>query len=219
MVKRQRFVEVFFLDPLLCMLATLRKASISFVISVSYMEQLEFQWTDFHEIWYLSIEYLSRKFTFYLHLTRRSRTCCENTCTCMKTTLWILLIMRNISNRICGKMEAQISSLIHPPPENCVIYDMINIKCTIALPLQQWSRKPTTILRSTYIAYLSLAFRRYMNGSESSAERHTHTHTHTHIHDVISSFPVDFTPPNVRQTAYSLAKLFCEACHIQLARS
>jgi len=60
MVKRQRFVEEFFLDPLLYTLATLRKATITFIMSVRCMEQLDFYWTVFHEVWYLSIEYLEK---------------------------------------------------------------------------------------------------------------------------------------------------------------
>jgi hypothetical protein len=41
-----------------CAIAALRKATISFVISVCLsvrMEQLGSQWTDFHKIWYLRI--------------------------------------------------------------------------------------------------------------------------------------------------------------------
>jgi hypothetical protein len=47
-------IEIEFLGPF----EKLRKATIDFVISVRLsvrMEQLGSRWTDFHEIWYLSI--------------------------------------------------------------------------------------------------------------------------------------------------------------------
>jgi len=50
---------------LLCAFAKLRKAIISFLMSVR-MEQLGSRWTHFHEIWYLSILRKSvEKFKFH----------------------------------------------------------------------------------------------------------------------------------------------------------
>jgi len=65
---RSPFMLVFhFLDAF----AKLRKATIGFVMSARMsvsIEKLTSHWTDFHEIWYLSIfffENTSRKFKFY----------------------------------------------------------------------------------------------------------------------------------------------------------
>ena len=48
--------------------AKLRKAAVSFVMSVR-MEQLVHHWTDFHEIWYLSI---FRKYVEKLQVSLKS---------------------------------------------------------------------------------------------------------------------------------------------------
>ena len=56
---------LFFLSYILGAFAELRKATISFAVSVC-MEQRNSHWTDFHEIWYLSINGKSvEKFKFH----------------------------------------------------------------------------------------------------------------------------------------------------------
>jgi hypothetical protein len=175
------------------------------------MEHLDSHWTDFHEVWYLSIEYLLRKFKFYLNLTRRTRTWCENTCTCMKTTLWILLIMRNILDRISrGNENTNFISNVFSPKKLCHLRDnkhKMYRYVTTALMVTR-AHNNVTFYAHCYLFRLSPLYEWFRIVSRK-----------THMHDVISSFPVDFTPPNRRQTVYSVAKLFCEPRHIQLARS
>ena len=92
----------------------LRKAAIVFFVNVSRvpvrqhaLEQRGSHWTDFHEIWYLSIFYenFSRKFKFHWTLTRITGTLHEDRCTFIITSLCILLGMKNISNKICSESQ------------------------------------------------------------------------------------------------------------------
>ena len=65
------------------------------------MEQLGSQWTDFHEIWYLSIfsKKLSRKFEFYWKIARITGTLHEDVCTYLITSRSVILRMINVSGR------------------------------------------------------------------------------------------------------------------------
>jgi hypothetical protein len=84
----------------------LRKAIISFVMSVGLsvrVEHLGPDWTDFpkkFESW-VFFENLSRKFKFHSYLTRITGTLHEDVCVFMIVSRWILLRMRNISEKSC----------------------------------------------------------------------------------------------------------------------
>ena len=70
-------------------------------------EQMDTQWMDFHEIWYLKIffENVYRKFKFDLYLRRITSTLHEDPCKLLVTWRWILLRMRNISDEICRENQ------------------------------------------------------------------------------------------------------------------
>jgi hypothetical protein len=71
-----------------------------------HMEQLCFQWTDFHGVWYLTIfGNVSRKFNFYKNLTRITGTLHEDLSTFMIISRLFLLLMRNVSARICRENQ------------------------------------------------------------------------------------------------------------------
>ena len=67
------------------------------------MEQLGSHWMDFHEIWSF-LKNLSRLFRFNCNLTRLTSTLHEDRCTFM-ISRWILLRMRNVSDRSCGENQ------------------------------------------------------------------------------------------------------------------
>jgi len=92
---------------------TLRKAIISFVISVcpSAWKKLGSYRTDFCEIWYLSIFRKSvEKNQFCSNLTRKTGTFHVDLCTF--TSPWSLHTMRNVSDRIVKKVKTHVSCLI-----------------------------------------------------------------------------------------------------------
>jgi len=99
----------------------LRKATISFVMSVCLpvclsfclsdflsvcMESLGSHWTDSREIWYLNnFRKFIEKFKFYENLTRITGTSLEDLFTFMITSRWIILKMINISDKICTENQ------------------------------------------------------------------------------------------------------------------
>jgi len=74
------------------------------------MEQLGSNWTEFHEIWRLSIffENLSKKSMFHNNLTRITGTLHEGLCTSMIIGRSALLRMRNVYTKIVEKIETHI---------------------------------------------------------------------------------------------------------------
>ena len=82
-------------------LANLRKPAISFVLLVSpfvRMEQLDFHWKDFYEIWYFRI---FRKSVETIRVSLKSdenNTLLEDVCTFIKMCLLILLKIRNTAD-------------------------------------------------------------------------------------------------------------------------
>jgi hypothetical protein len=71
--------------------------------------RLHSHWTDFHEIWYLRIfKKLLRKFKFVKNLSRLTSASHEDRCTFMIIYHWILLRMRNISDRSCIENQTHI---------------------------------------------------------------------------------------------------------------
>jgi hypothetical protein len=90
---------------LLVDVAKLREGTISFVMSVR-MEQLSSQWTDFYEIWYLSIFRQScENIHFFQNPTRIMGTSHVDLCTFMIISCWILLRMRNVCDKRCRKVK------------------------------------------------------------------------------------------------------------------
>jgi len=77
--------------------AKLRKATFSVVTPVR-MENLGSQWTDFHEILYLSI---SRNTVEKIQVSLKSVTLHEDRWTFVIISLLVLLRMRNISDKSC----------------------------------------------------------------------------------------------------------------------
>jgi len=80
-----------------------------FVCPSIRVEQHCSHWMDFCEIWF---ENLSRKFRFHYNLTRITGNLHEDLCTFLIIFSWILLIMRNLSDKSCR--ENQNISFIFP---------------------------------------------------------------------------------------------------------
>jgi hypothetical protein len=103
--------------------AKFRKATISFVMSVCLSG---FQWTDFHEIWYLII---FRKYADKIQVSLKSDnnngTLHQNLCTVMIISRWILLRMRNVSDRICKKDQTTHFIFRIFFSENCNVYEIM----------------------------------------------------------------------------------------------
>jgi hypothetical protein len=89
--------------------AKLPKAIINFVMSVCpsvRMEQIGCHWTDFSEIWWgVFFNYLSRNFKFHYTLTRITGTLHEDLCTFKIKYHWIILRMRNVSDKFVEKSK------------------------------------------------------------------------------------------------------------------
>ena len=102
---------MYFLRSFLGLSAKLRKATVSYVMSVRLfvrIEQVGSNWTAFHGIWCLNIfflENLSRKFKFHWNLTRVTGTVVEDLGTFMIISRWILLRMGNVSDKSCREKQ------------------------------------------------------------------------------------------------------------------
>jgi len=94
--------------PVLAAFAKLRNATISFM-SVCPMEPLGSHWTNYHEIWYLSIffflENLLIKFKFHYSLTRTAGTSHADRYTFIITSRSVHLIKRNVSQKSCKESK------------------------------------------------------------------------------------------------------------------
>ena len=80
-----------------CTFANLRKATVSHVCP----HELGPHWTDFHEIWRVFYENLSRKFKFHENLTSIAYNLHEDQCTFLTIRRSVLLRMRNVSGKSC----------------------------------------------------------------------------------------------------------------------
>ena len=89
------------------------------------MEQLDFHWTDFYEIW-VFFENLARKLKFHEDLTRITGTLREVLCIFMIISPWILRRMRNASNKSCKGTENPCFMLSTSPPtrKSCRLWGM-----------------------------------------------------------------------------------------------
>jgi hypothetical protein len=89
-------------------------------------EQLSSHWTDFHEIWYwVFLKNLCRKFRLYWNLTRIMDTLHEDLCAFMIISRWILLRMRNVSDKSCEKIKASILCSITFFQKACHLWDNV----------------------------------------------------------------------------------------------
>ena len=149
------------------------KATVGFVMSVcpSILEQLGSHWTDIHEILYLIIFRKSVERTqVWLKFDKNTGTLRENLSTFMIIARWILLRLRNVSNKSCRKNKTHILYSINPlptpTPENRVVCDIM------------WT-DDNIIRRLHFACWMTKA-------------AHTHTHTHTHRHTeyiILMDFP------------------------------
>jgi hypothetical protein len=100
-----------FFDQFLGAFEKFWKATISFIMSVAVspfvcMEQLGFQWTDFHKILYwVFFENLLRKLEFHYNVTRITGILHENLSTFMIVSRWILLKMRKSLDESCNENQ------------------------------------------------------------------------------------------------------------------
>jgi len=155
----------------------LRKAAISFVMSLLpcpsvRTEQLDSDWKDFYEIWYLNIfENLSKIFKFHYNLTRITGTSHEDQYTFMILSRSVLLRMKHVSDKCRENRNTLLYSITflknHAVHEimwkNIVERDRPQMTTTnthpeyvilIAFSLQQWLHKRSSMLRYTYVAWL-----------------------------------------------------------------
>jgi len=175
----------FLLPPPFCflgMFATLRKATISYAMSVpqpvrpsTCMEELGSRWTDIHEIWYLSVS--------TPHLPKK-RICPENSSFIkIWEEKWVLCVKTNIhvwsyraqlfvewetsQTKVVEKIKTHFmfSNLLFESRAVCEIMWKNTVwpdKATnthsdyvilIVFPLQQWLHDHTSALHYTYIAW------------------------------------------------------------------
>jgi hypothetical protein len=97
------------LRPFLGAFEKLWKSTITFVMYVCMfvrVEQLRSHWMDFYEIWYLRIfPKTVEKIKVALKSDKNNGTLHEDLCTFMTISRWILLRMRNVSDKICRENQ------------------------------------------------------------------------------------------------------------------
>jgi hypothetical protein len=134
--------------------AKLWKATISFVMSARLsvlMEQLGSDWTDSQEIWYSRI---FLKLVDYVQVLLQSVKNNEYF-TCLRFDImiisrWILLRMRNVSDKSCGKEKSYIQFFLR---KWCLLWDNVEKCCTAGqatdeslirrMPVACWITKAT----------------------------------------------------------------------------
>ena len=83
-------------------------------------EQLGSKWTDFHDIWYLSIFRKSaEQIQASLKSDKNNGTIHEDRCTFMMISRWILFRMRNVSDKSCTQI---LCSITPPRPPKIVLF-------------------------------------------------------------------------------------------------
>jgi hypothetical protein len=142
--------------------SNLLKATFSFVMPVRLsfrMEQLSSHWTVFHEIWELSIFRKSvLEIQALLMSERITDTLHEDLCTFM-ISRWILLIMRNFSEKSCG--ENRNTFMFHNFfRSSCLLWDNVE--------------KYSTARQTTDDLIRLLLIARWL----TKATRHTHCFSH-----------------------------------------
>jgi hypothetical protein len=90
------------------------------------MEQLGSHWTDFHEILYLSIFIKSaEKIQVSLNLTTITGTLHDDLCTFMIISRWILVRMRNVSDKSCTENQNTHFMFNNIFPQNRAVYEIM----------------------------------------------------------------------------------------------
>jgi hypothetical protein len=147
------------------------------------MEQLGSQWTDFHEIWYLNIfRNCVKKSQVPLKSDKNNGTSLGGVTIVTTVSRWILLIMRNILDKICREnqnrhlwsitffrklaiYETMWKNMVEPERPQTTIRRMrfacwiteathtLTI-CNTVFPRQQWFNERTSTLRYAYFAWL-----------------------------------------------------------------
>jgi len=94
------------------------------------MTQLRSHWTDCHEISYSRIfrKYVGKYRVIYSNVTRKTGTLHKELCKFMTTFPWILLKMRNVSDKIVQKIRTHILCSIFSR-KSCHLWD--NVKKNI----------------------------------------------------------------------------------------
>ena len=123
------FLSTSFLSPILLFghFAKPQKVPISFIMSVHlsvHMEQLSSHQMDFHEIWVFS-KNMSRKFKFHYNLTWITGNLHEDQWVFMVISHWILLGMKNVSDKTYAENQNVYFMFNNFFPENCAAYEIM----------------------------------------------------------------------------------------------
>ena len=114
--------------PFLGAFAKLRKGNISFVTPVRPSARNNSAPTGRifmkFDIW-VFFENLSRKFNFHWNLWRKTGTLHEDLCTFMVIYRWIILRMRNVSDKVVEKIETHILCSITFFRKSCHLWDNV----------------------------------------------------------------------------------------------
>ena len=124
-------------------IAKLRKATIDYVMSVRPHGTTRLQWTYFHEIF----EDLSRNFKFHYNRTRINSTLHEDQYTFLIISRWVLLRMKNTSDKICREIETQILCSI----TYLFIYLFIRLRQCLSLHTDTTPPQPNHNVTPTHI--------------------------------------------------------------------
>ena len=88
------------------------------------MEQLGSHWTDFHEIWYVFVEHLSRKFKFHYNRTRIT-VLYMKTCPFSIISHSVLLTMKPSSDKSCRETRNTHFMFNNFFSENRAVYEIM----------------------------------------------------------------------------------------------
>ena len=104
---------------------------------------------NFH-IW-VSFENLFRKFPFQYNLTRVPGTLYENLCTFMITYRWILLWMRNISEKkLYRNSKHTLYAQFFPPRKLCSLWNNVEKCCRARGCRRKNNMRPVSLLMDSY---------------------------------------------------------------------
>ena len=166
--------------------AKLRKATISFVMSVRLsvrMEQLGSQWTDFDKIWCLGFfPKISPENSTSIKIWQKiTGTLHEHDFAFMTICRWVLLRTRNVSNKNCRENQSTYFMFINFFSEHRVFYEIMSKNLVE-------SERPPTIWRLRVACCISKATCAKVH-SRVRARIHTHGRTHTDKYVILIAFP------------------------------
>ena len=152
--------------------AKLRKATISFVMSVRPYEITRFPLTDFDEIWYWKLFWKSvEKIQVSLNPTKVTGILHEDIFTFMAISQWILLRMRNVSNKTCRENQNTFYARDFFQ-KNRAVYGII--------PKNVVESHRTQTIGLLRVAYWIRKLTRPQSHAPTPTHELSHTHTHTH---------------------------------------